>query len=315
MPTHASVAGLSLHDVFQYVGAADPGPVGAEKNWLDTAAAPTLVWKRRNGTNTGWIVMNPAGSSTVPAVADTATIDLALAGTVLSATAITGATATTLAAGDHAHAFAPPDPLTTAVLSDHFAAGTVEDGEIGELGWSASGFAVVRGVAEAERTGVLLLSTAASTAVCYLSVSGAASTVSVDDTFDLAFAFRLFSVDTTTVLRLGLLFPVGSTPTAGIYLLKNAAATTMVGAAIVGTTQVTTASLGGLASGAWHTARLRRTSGTAVAFSLDGGTELSLSSGLPTGLGTVSLQVVPSIAAAKTIDLDYVGLVVAGLVR
>lgn len=91
---HNALSGLDVHDVFSYVQAADPGAVGANANWLDTADATAPVWKRRNAANTDWILLAEGGPSIrarlhdAVTVTDTASIDFALTGQQLSATVL-----------------------------------------------------------------------------------------------------------------------------------------------------------------------------------------------------------------------------------
>lgn len=60
MGLHKDLAGDNLHEPFHTVASADPGAVGAGQYWLDTTSEP-YVLKRRNGTDTGWIVVGATG--------------------------------------------------------------------------------------------------------------------------------------------------------------------------------------------------------------------------------------------------------------
>lgn len=83
MAKHKDEIGLSLHDLFHYAQAGDPGAVGAGKNWLDTTTPTAPVWKRRNPTDSGWMTMATAGSGTPHAavtVTDSASINFTITG-------------------------------------------------------------------------------------------------------------------------------------------------------------------------------------------------------------------------------------------
>lgn len=51
MSTHSQMAGLEIHQPFNFVQEADPGAVGSNIYWLKVS---TGVVKRRNDSNTGW---------------------------------------------------------------------------------------------------------------------------------------------------------------------------------------------------------------------------------------------------------------------
>lgn len=50
----ADLAGTDLPVLFHAIGAADPGPIGANRVWLDTGGG-AVAHKVRNAANTGWL--------------------------------------------------------------------------------------------------------------------------------------------------------------------------------------------------------------------------------------------------------------------
>lgn len=65
--SHRSLVGERLHEPFQYVQSTNPGAVGAGKYWLDTSSDP-YVLKRRNPSNSSWIIVGSAGGSSYTTV-------------------------------------------------------------------------------------------------------------------------------------------------------------------------------------------------------------------------------------------------------
>lgn len=65
MTEHNTITGTELHEAFHYVSASDPGAVGANLYWLDTAADP-YVLKRRNSGNSAWVTIGASGGGDTP---------------------------------------------------------------------------------------------------------------------------------------------------------------------------------------------------------------------------------------------------------
>lgn len=66
---HSQLSGLDLHDAYQFVQATDPGPVGANLNWLDTSSSP-FTPKRRNSGNSAWIQVGKTGATAFTGLSD-----------------------------------------------------------------------------------------------------------------------------------------------------------------------------------------------------------------------------------------------------
>lgn len=56
MSQHSDLIGKEIHEPYHYVQETDPGAVGSNLYWLKVS---TAIVSRRNGANTGWIVISP----------------------------------------------------------------------------------------------------------------------------------------------------------------------------------------------------------------------------------------------------------------
>ncbi len=313
MDHHRDLAGLDLHDVFRYVAAADPGAVGAGANWLDTSLSPVLTWRRRNDANSGWLVVTGGQGDTPITVADTASVDLTLAGLNLTAALVFGTAAGTVAAGNPAHIV--PTPLPTLTLVDDFWSGTAESGEVGSHGW-ATVLAPTFPAAEAGHPGIARLSTAAT--IGSLNAAFPAQEVFPASTFDVAFVVRTpaSAVAANATLRFGLMSSATSLATThGIYFEKAAGGTALVGVTRASSAQTATVTLATLAAATWYRFRLRRVNASTVGFSVNGGAETTATLTIPTAFLSPAAFVYTADAVVREIDLDFVSVVVTGLAR
>jgi hypothetical protein len=207
------------------------------------------------------------------------------------------------------------DPLAVLDISDDFlGGGSATSGSIGELGWIFAGGTFAVGSAPAGHPGVYRRDTGAvTTTTAYARLT---SNLRPSDLFDETWEFRLNTNDADTRVRMGLSSDWATdTPVAAIYVEKKLADTEWFGAARAASTETRTAALDTVDTD-WHTARMRRTSASAVAFSIDGGAEVSVSTNVPTTDAVyIGMQIFNNAAASKTVDLDCFRMRVTGLER
>jgi hypothetical protein len=207
------------------------------------------------------------------------------------------------------------DPFAILDLKDHFlGGGSATSGSVGELGWIFAGGTFAVGSAPAGHPGVYRRDTGAvinTTAYARLTAN-----IRPSDMFDETWEFRLNTNDADTRVRMGLSSDWATdTPVAAIYVEKKLADTEWFGAARAASTETRTAALDTVDTD-WHTARMRRTSASAVAFSIDGGAEVSVSTNVPTTDAVyIGMQIFNNAAASKTVDLDCFRMRVTGLER
>lgn len=137
------------------------------------------------------------------------------------------------------------------------------------------------------------------------------------DYFDMQFVFRPQNVDTGVLLRLGISYnSTLTTATDGIYLERLDGETTFHGVCRSSSSQTRTASLGTAVAATWYAVRIRRIDSSTIGFTLNGGTELTLTTNIPTaGLTPMVLISKQSDSGAKSVDVDYFDVAISGLSR
>ena len=198
------------------------------------------------------------------------------------------------------------------ILGDHFVIGDPNSGELGVLEWTYSG-TTARDVTES-RPGVVSQTTAATTFAqvhCYLGSATTTPMLATRDVDEFVFVFKL---DTTAdhAFRGGLLATIGSFGTQEAIFFESDPG--------LGHTswRFTSCDSGGTYNRqdtgvafdtGWHTFRARR-SGTTWYGSIDGGSEVTLSTNLPsagTGLN-FGWALQTNTTAAKNVKCDYAGM-------
>lgn len=230
-------------------------------------------------------------------------------------------------------------PASTLDLLDEFLGGAVTSNAIGSLGWACAVCgSFVYSAGEAGHPGMLLVSTGAGAQTTAAGASGLSTGATVGpilaaDFFDLTFYLRVNTNDANQSVAVGLASALGDiqSPTA-IQIRKTAAGTTWNGIVRVGDSETSaTASLGTVGTGAWVKLRVQRISSTTLGFQLNSGGVLCITSAaalpagcsggntsvtLPTGAHFVGVQNWNNNTAnAKTLDVDYIWIRLAGLTR
>lgn len=189
---------------------------------------------------------------------------------------------------------------------------------IGSYGWATVGGTLTNTAAEASHPGIVTRSTgttSGTTAATYLRSTAATGVFLPADTFDLVWIVRLNTNDANTTMRVGAGNDASVSPPAnGLYLEKLDADTNWFVVARASSTQTRTDT--GVATGTgWNKIRIRRVDASTVGFTLNAGSEITITTNIPTAALQPMHQIVNSAAAAKTCDLDYFDLLLTGLTR
>ena len=195
-------------------------------------------------------------------------------------------------------------------ISEEFLGRSVADNSIGTHGWSrnlgSSGILSSLAV-NADHPQAIRLDTGTttnSTITLYLS-SASGSVIDGDKDFDLMMVVRTITIDSNTQIRIGLgATTTGDPPNDAIYFEKLAADTNWFAVNRVASSENRVDTTVAVATG-WHTFRIRRTSGSNIAFVIDGGSDINNGSNIPTVLLSPMAQNKTTTTAAKQLDIDY----------
>lgn len=205
----------------------------------------------------------------------------------------------------------PANPLAQTIIVDEFLFASTETGEIGELGWGfTNGTANLIGAPEVDHPGAIArASSAVSSAVASTYSGGGGTTVALryDQVSEMTWIVKPATDGADFDLRFGLLSDMTSaTPTNGAYFEKLAADTNWFGVGRVGGVQTRT-DTGVAMSVNWFRLKMRRASNTVVAFSVNGGAEVLVSSNAPLAANTMvfGFQIIPTTANARTVNVDF----------
>lgn len=207
-------------------------------------------------------------------------------------------------------------------MKDDFSVGAASTADIGELGWNIGGSGSVAYVATAEAShpGILTRTAsagAASTVALHLKAATTAPNFIFSETFDSYIILRPNSTADIT-LRIGH-FGAGTTstdnpPTDGIYFERLSTDTNWFGITRASSAETRTdTSVAGTTS--FKKFRIRRTDASTIGFSIDGGTEVTSTTNIPTGNAGIVLQVRQTTATAKSYDVDYFDTLISGMSR
>ena len=217
----------------------------------------------------------------------------------------------------HTHAAVDPYPQDeTDYLRDTFMGGSTTSGSIGTHGWQSNG-SITQRSAEAGHPGILRLNGGATLAAIGL-MGTTTPPLDPANAFDLTWVARPGS---NTAGAAGPVFRIGlanawnvALPNNGIYIEKKAADGSWYGVTRSGAVETRTAALVAVTANQWYRFRVRRIDSSTVGFSVDGGTEATLTATIPT------TQLSPVAGASSTgtlytLDLDDVELYVRLLNR
>lgn len=172
---------------------------------------------------------------------------------------------------------------------------------------------------EANRIGLARSNTAATIGnnrTLYWGGFGLGALVPPAHNFDLTLVVRLNTNDANTVQRIGFTGNVvtNNPPADGIYFEKLDTDTSWFCVARAASVQTRTAAI--LATDtAFHRFRIRRVDAATIGCSIDGGTEFTLTTNLPTVVLFPETNIATTAAADKTHDIDFMRLRITGLTR
>jgi hypothetical protein len=267
-----------------------------------------------DSTSSSWRNEAAAGGLTTEQVQDIVGAEI-VAGTGITATYDDTAGTVTIASTGGGSTI---DPVTTLADFDDFISGTTTNGTIGKWGWGFATGTTAYMDTEANHPGILRRTTSATpNQVCHLfPVATSIRQVLPASSFDLIVVLCLVQSDTDTAVRVGLGSRSDTNPPSdGIYLEKLPADTTWF--RVTRATNVETRVTTGVSTtaAAWLKLRMRRVDASTIGFTLDAGSEQTMTATIPTGALVPMLQQYTASSSVKATDLDLVALTITGLTR
>jgi hypothetical protein len=203
---------------------------------------------------------------------------------------------------------------------DDLLGGNSPAGQIGNLGWAwanGPGPTFTQGIAN--HPGIVTISSGTSSsnyATLYLGEGGQSTNRPIyqGDLWDVTFWVRPTTNDAQTVLRVGMNSNAGGAGGAGAYFEKLAADTDWF-AVTNGAAQTRTDMGVAVAANTWVKLRVRMVNATTVGYSINGGTETTITTNLPNNALLPFVNVMTSTTTAKTLDIDACLIALSGLSR
>jgi hypothetical protein len=215
------------------------------------------------------------------------------------------------------------DGLATVHMVDDFISGSVTgSGTTGRLNWlNSNGGSNAAVAGEADHPGIIRMSAASAQSTIYLRItSGTGSFLPAED-FDLTWIIRPTQVDADTGIRLGLaadsLAAFGTKPANGLYFEFLLGGTNWLRTARASSVETATAVDTGVAVAAatWYKLRIRRIDGSTIGYTINAGSEQTLTANIPTAALTPFANIFANVAGPKTMDVDYFSLDISGITR
>jgi hypothetical protein len=232
----------------------------------------------------------------------------------LTAVARTLLAASTVAAQQAALGVNPSrlDPSNPTITIDEFEFASTETGEIGQLGWGFTNGTWNLVNPESGRPGTCRrASTAVSGTVAsvFPGGGGAAPTHRFDQIDEQTWIIKPVTADTDYDLRFGWSSDFTSaTASNGVYFEKLTTDTNWFGVSRTAGSQTRT-DLGVAFAASWFKLRCRRIDASTVGFSINGGSEITLTSTIPpaTNVLLFGFHIIPQSANARSVDVDWYG--------
>lgn len=215
------------------------------------------------------------------------------------------------------------DDATVALLVDDFLNGSLTAGQVGALGWRFSNGTLTELAGVANHPGIVQIgstTTANTISGIYLSTaSSGVGPILPTDFWDVTFWVRPSSNDTDTKLRIGVMANGTADGTAtGAYFEKLFADTNWfrVTRNNAGTTTRTDSGVAVPSTSTWTKLRVRRIDASTLGFTIDAGTEATVTATLPDSPAVLPIvQITGQTTTAKTVDVDRVSVLITGLTR
>lgn len=203
----------------------------------------------------------------------------------------------------------PANPLAQTVIVDEFTVSSTETGENGELGWSFTNGSFNLIGPETNHPGICRRASSASSgavASTYTGGGGVTVVVTMEQVDEVTWVIRPVTADTDFDLRFGMFSDMtANPPAAGSYFEKLAADTNWFGVGRLASVQ-TRVTTGVAFAASWFKLKLRRVSASVVAFSVNGGAEVQVTTNNPSTTGMAfGFQIIPGSANARSVDVDF----------
>ena len=212
------------------------------------------------------------------------------------------------------------DPTVAQSFSDDFMTGSVETGEIGQLGWSFTNGSITKPTGIQNHPGIIR-HTGSTTAnqVCSFHTGNSANEqiCRFDEWSEATFVFAEAAASQTDMtLQLGIFSALGNlAPSHGVYLEIRPADSNYFFVSRNGGTETRTDS--GIARTTnWIKVKMRK-SGANVIFNINGGSDVTLSSNVPDAADTICVgkQSAQTGTTARNIDLDWISFKLVAITR
>lgn len=231
---------------------------------------------------------------------------------------------------DHIHgvdgvaktALRTPNPDTDFYVKDDFVggkggSGTAPDGIVGELGWrapSSSGSIGVSVIEEADHPGVNDISLPGTINTSHW-IELDRFRLNTGAMFDFMWKFSPTS-NVNVTYRLGFFaLSAADPPTNGIYIEKKSGDTNWFGTARSSDTESRVNMGVAVTANAWYSVRVRRIDASTIGFTVNNGSELTVTSNIPVIQAGMMAYIKLNEAVAKTLRVDYFDLAISGLSR
>lgn len=205
----------------------------------------------------------------------------------------------------------PTDPSVAQVIVDEFLMGSLETGEVGALGWSFLNGSVA-GVNAAGRPGIVRRTsgaTANQVATFFAGNAGNQGILRFGDVDEMTWIVSPTTAGADFTIRAGFFedMTVGGNPL-GAHFERLSTDTNWFAKTVIGGPSATrTDTTVALTAGGWFKLKVRRITDTNYGFTINGGTEISITTNTPPpGNATnFGVQIIPTTTTARVADIDF----------
>lgn len=224
-------------------------------------------------------------------------------------------------AWNEAHTIAA-ETVTASMLSNYRAQTRYIDDFIGNHGgkWvlQNNGTATLVGIAgEADHPGIVRVSASSASAIAALTLTSTSSVAPLlpASNFDITFICRPNQKDADSGYRIGLFNATVAASVNDVICFNAIGNTDFAGICINGGVQTSTAGTFSYTAATWYRFRIRRVDASTIGFSVNGGTEQTVTTNVPTVALTPAAYVYRASSGTKTLDTDLFDLLITGLTR
>lgn len=208
----------------------------------------------------------------------------------------------------------PTDPSVAQVIVDEFLMGSLETGEIGALGWSFLNGSV-SGVNAAGRPGIVRRTsgaTANQVASFFAGNAGTQGILQFGDVDEITWIVSPTTAGADFTIRVGFfddLTTLGN-PVGAHFERLSTDTNWFAKCTIPGTSSTRADTTVALTAGGWFKLKVRRITNTNYGFTINGGTEISITTNTPasTTATNFGMQIIPTTTTARVADIDFMSL-------